>query len=105
MVSKIGSAMRLQIRSRKKNALVTECRTGSFAGHFSVRLWPRLHTGVWRVRFSLAAMMQDPIGSELDAYLHCARNIHTLVRARFDELDLGVRRARLAPGELDHLRP
>ncbi|HMG72705.1 MAG TPA: hypothetical protein VK582_04325 [Pyrinomonadaceae bacterium] len=33
--------------------------------------------------------VQDPVGSGLDAYLQCARNIHTLVRARFDELDLG----------------
>jgi protein-tyrosine-phosphatase len=31
----------------------------------------------------------DPFGSGLDAYLQCARHIHTLLRARFDEIDLG----------------
>jgi protein-tyrosine-phosphatase len=30
----------------------------------------------------------DPIGSGIESYVHCARSLHSLVRARFDELGL-----------------
>lgn len=32
--------------------------------------------------------VEDPIGSELAAYINCARRIHNLVRLRFDEIGL-----------------
>jgi protein-tyrosine-phosphatase len=32
--------------------------------------------------------VEDPIGSELPAYINCARRIHDLVRVRFDEISL-----------------
>jgi protein-tyrosine-phosphatase len=32
--------------------------------------------------------VEDPIGSNLSAYVNCARRIHTLVRFRFDEINL-----------------
>ena len=34
------------------------------------------------------ADIDDPIGKGIEAYLHCARRIHDLVRLRFDELGL-----------------
>jgi hypothetical protein len=45
----------------------------------------------------------DPIGRGMESYVQCARNIHTLVRARCDELDLQNGPARLPDGP-DHLR-
>ena len=34
------------------------------------------------------ADIDDPIGKGIEAYLHCARRIHDLVRLRFDQLGL-----------------
>jgi len=36
----------------------------------------------------IQADIADPIGKGMEAYLNCARQIHDLVRLRFDELDL-----------------